>query len=271
MPNSRCLSILLTCLLILHPFTAHAQTLPPDYKDRVGFDQHPGHTLPLNAVFADESGRPIRLGSLLGTRPAVLVLAYYGCPNLCTVVLNSTLDSLRDLKRTVGTDFDVIVASFDPSEKPPLAAAKKAATARRYGRPGSEAGWHFLTGNTGSIRQLTSAVGYRYFYDQATQQFAHPSGIVVITPEGKIARYFMGVDFPPQDLATALDEAAAEKISPLSRALLLLCFVHDPATGRYTLLISRVFQIAGVLTVAGLIGMLAFMSRTRTAPPASSA
>jgi protein SCO1/2 len=197
----------------------------------------------------------------MGTRPTVLILAYFGCPNLCTIVLNGTLDSLRDLKRTVGTDFDVIVASFDPAETAALAAAKKAAAVRRYGRPGSAHGWHFLTGNTDSIRQLTTAVGYRYFYDEATHQFAHPSGIVVITPDGKIAQYLMGVDFPPQDVAAGLDHAAEEQIAPLSRALLLLCFCYDPATGKYSLAIARLFQIAGVLTIAALLGLLYSMNR----------
>lgn len=238
-----------------------AQTLPRDYTKRVGYDQHPGRALPLDATFVDETGRPIRLGSLMGSRPTILVLAYYGCPNLCTIVLNGTLDSLRDLNRTAGTDFDVIVASFDPAEKAPLAAAKKAACVRRYGRPGSERGWHFLTAEPDAIHRLTEAVGYRYFYDDTSHQFAHPSGIVVVTPNGKISQYLMGVDFPPQDIGAALDHAAAEQIAPLSRALLLLCFCYDPATGKYSLAISRLFQIAGTLTVAGLAGMMYRMSR----------
>jgi protein SCO1/2 len=255
------MKILLLALSLVLAATASAQTLPADYPQRVGFDQHPGGALPLDTTFADESGRAIRLGSLLGARPAVLVLAYYECPNLCSVILASLLDSLRDLRPSVGSDFDVVIVSIDPREKPPLAAAKKAAFVRRYGRVGSESGWHLLTGDAAAIHRVAESVGYRYFYDPASRQFAHPSGIVVVSPRGKISQYLLGIEFPPKELAAALGRASQDRVGPLSRALLLLCYCYDPASGKYTLAVSRIMQTAGSLTVIGLVGMIAWMSR----------
>jgi protein SCO1/2 len=257
-------SLLLALALVA---TAGAQTLPADYPQRVGFDQHLGRALPLDITFFDESGRPVRLGSLLGSRPAVFVLAYYECPNLCSVILNSLLDSLRELRPSVGADFDVVIVSIDPREKPALAAAKQAAFVRHYGRAGSTAGWHLLTGDEAAIHQVAERVGYRYFYDTASRQFAHPSGIVVVSPRGRISQYLLGVEFPPKDLAAALDRASQDRVGPVSRALLLLCYCYDPATGKYTLAVSRILQAAGSLTVVGLLGMIMWVSRRpRTLP-----
>jgi protein SCO1/2 len=251
--------LLLFCLSLA--VSAGAQTLPDDYRQRVGFDQHLGRALPLDTTFADESGRAIRLGSLLGKRPAVFVLAYYRCPNLCTIILNSLDDSLRDLEATAGKDFDVIVVSIDPHETPALAAEKKRSYIRHYGRPGAEVGWHLLTGDAAAIRRVADAVGYRYFYDNDSKQFAHPSGIAIVSPRGTISQYLLGVEFPPKELSAALHRAARDRIGPVSRAILLLCYCYDPATGKYTLAVSRVLQVAGSLTVLGVFGTIVLLNR----------
>ncbi|HEY8902499.1 MAG TPA: SCO family protein [Chthoniobacterales bacterium] len=246
---------------------SYGQTLPSDYQRHVGFDQHLGRSLPLDSSFNDESDHAVRLGSLLQNRPAILVLAYYRCPNLCTIVMNGLLDGLRDSTLQVGRDFEVIVVSIDPDESASLASAKKRIYVRQYGRAGAESGWHLLTGNAASIRQLADAVGYRYFYDEASKQFAHPSGIAIISPSGKISQYMLGIEFPPKELDSAIHRAAQDRVGSLSRALLLLCYCYDPATGKYTLAVSRVMQVAGSLTVLGLCGMILLMNRRPRSKP----
>lgn len=254
------MKLFLLCML-LAVASAPAQTLSNEQIGQVSFEQHLGAAVPVNAIFHDESGAPVRLGQFLGTRPIVLALAYYECPNLCTVVLNAMLESLRNVRQDVGRDFDVVVVSINPQETTRLAADKKHTFTMRYGRPGTAQGWHFLTGDGASIQQLADAVGYHYLYEPKSKQYAHPSGIVVVTPEGKVSRYFLGIEFPPKDVRQALADASQSKIGALANRLLLLCFHYDPHSGRYTLLITRVMQIAGLGTVLAVGMLIVRMSR----------
>jgi len=237
---------------------------PPTPRDRpapspkqVGIIQRLGTAVPLSLPFKDESGNRVTLGRCVGGKPTVLVLAYYGCPMLCTEVLNGLLASLRALPGTIGDDFNVITVSFDPREKHPLAALKRAHYLERYGRPAAEPYWHFLTGDPLAIATLTEAVGFRYQYDQQTQQYAHGSGLIVLSPEGKITRYLLGVSFPPQDLRLALAEASAGKVGSPVDQVLLLCYRYDPATGRYTPAILRLVRLGALATMIGVSGLLA--------------
>jgi protein SCO1/2 len=252
---------LLLVLSLVAVVAAHGQTLPPEQLARVDFEQRLGASLPVEAMFRDETGAPVRLGQFFGERPVVLALVYYECPNLCTVVLNGMLESLRNVRQTVVSDFDVVVVSIKPGDSPKLAADKKHTYSTRYGRPGSAKGWHFLTGDEPAIRQLADVVGYHYIYEPQSKQYAHASGIVVVTPQGKISRYFLGIEYPPKDVRVALLDASESKVGALANRLLLLCFHYDPHTGRYSLIISRVIQLAGMGTVLALGIMIVRMTR----------
>ena len=227
----------------------------------VGFDQRLGEKVPLDAVFRDESGRVVKLGDYFGTRPVVLSLAYYECPMLCTVVLNGLASALDVVSYDPGRDFEVVTVSFEPRETPELAAAKKSAYLRRYKRPGAAAAWHFLTGDAAQIRRLTEAVGFRYAWDETTKQYAHASGIMVLTADGRLARYVYGVEYAPKDLRFAIYEAAQGRIlSPVDR-LLLFCYHYDPTLGRYGATVMGTLRVAAVLTLAGLGTLLVTMRR----------
>lgn len=219
----------------------------------VRFDQRLGESLPLDATFVDSTGRSLELGELFGARPVVLVLAYYDCPMLCTLVLNGVVASLRAVDFDAGDAFDVVVVSFDPRETPQLAAAKKANYVASYGRAADGSGWHFLTGDAANITRLTEAVGFHYTYDADLDQFAHSAGIVLATPGGVLSRYFYGIDFPPRDLRLGLIEAADSRIGGVVDQVLLFCFHYDPATGRYSVATLNAVRAGGVLTVAALL------------------
>jgi protein SCO1 len=228
----------------------------------VGFDQHLGDKVPLDAVFRDESGRTVKLGDYFGHRPVVLSLAYYECPMLCTVTLNGLASALDVLSFDPGREFEVVTVSFEPKETPALAAAKKAAYLRRYKRPGAAGAWHFLTGDADQIRRLTDAVGFKYVWDEATKQYAHASGVMVLTPDGRLARYLYGVEYAPKDLRFAIVEASQGRIlSPVDR-LLLYCYHYDPALGRYGKSVMAMLRVAAVLTLGG-IGAIIFGLRRR--------
>ena len=227
----------------------------------VGYDQRLGERVPLDLEFRDGAGATVRLGDYFGPRPVVLVPAYYQCPMLCTLVLNGLVSALRALSFDVGREFTVVTFSFDPRETPALAAAKKRTLLEGYRRPTADAGWHFLTGDEGSIRALTQAIGFRYAWDEAHQQFAHASGILVLTPDGTIARYFFGVEFPPKDLRLTLVEASAHRLGSVVDALLLFCFHYDPATGRYGRVAVDAVRAGGVLTLLGLATFVVVMLR----------
>jgi protein SCO1/2 len=240
---------------IAQDFPAPSQTMVPTANNKpsilqnVGIDQKLGAVIPSELVFNDEHGRAIQLGDVFDGRPVVLVLVYYQCPMLCTMVLNDLLRTMRSMPETVGTDFDVITVSFDPRDTPELANLKKKTYLAQYNRPGAEKGWHFLTGDQTSITALTSAVGFRYVWDPKYQVYAHASGIMVLTPTGKISRYFFGIDYVPKDLRIALTEASGGHVGGLADAILLYCFCYDPATGKYGLAISRLLKVGGVATV----------------------
>ena len=228
----------------------------PKILTDVGFDQHLGDTVPLDAVFRDESGRAVRLGDYFGKRPVVLSLAYYECPMLCTVTLNGLASALDVLAFDPGRDFEIVNVSFEPKETPALAAAKKAAYLHRYKRPGAAGAWHFLTGDAAQIRRLTDAVGFKYAWDEQTQHYAHASGIMVLTADGRLARYLYGVEYAPKDLPFAIVEASQGRIlSPVDR-LLLYCYHYDPTLGRYGKSVMAILRVAAVLTLGGLGAMI---------------
>jgi len=228
-----------------------AQERPTLLRD-VGYDQRLGEQVPLDLVFRDEVGRLIPLRSLFRGRAMVLSLVYYQCPMLCTLTLNGLASALSVLTFDVGKEFDVVTVSFEPKETAPLAAAKKKAHLERYPRPGAAEGWHFLTGDAPAIAALTRAVGFRYVWDAETRQYAHPAGLVVLTPDGRIARYMYGVEYAPRDLRLALVEASQRRIGNPVDTVLLYCYQYDPARGRYAASVLRLVRLGGILTVLGL-------------------
>jgi len=243
------------------------QGLPPILRE-VGFDQRLGEAVPLDIALRDEAGRSVRLGDYFGKKPVVLSLVYYECPMLCTLTLNGLVGALKPLQFEVGKEFEVVTVSFEPKDTAALAAAKKQAYLGRYQRAGAEAGWHFLTGDPAQIERLTRAVGFRYVWDERTHQYAHPSGIVVLTPEGRLARYLYGVEYAPRDLRFALIDATAGKIGSKVDSLILYCYEYDPATGKYGAALMRLLRVAGILTVLGLAAFVALMLRREQAPQA---
>jgi len=241
---------------------APAMAAPDDLFRRVGFDQNLGAQLPLDARFRDSTGKTVSIDELLAGRPAVLVLGYYACPNLCGLVWQGLEESLRPLRLQVGKDFDVIAVSIDPDEGQGLAAKKRAAVLKASGESESAAGWHFLTGGEDQIRPVADAVGFRYVYDPDIDQYAHASGIVIVTPDGQVSRYLFGVRFPERDLRLGLVESSGGSIGSPVDQLLLLCYHYDPATGKYGLLITNLLRAGGAFTVAGLAGFV-LLSRRR--------
>ena len=237
-----------------------ATGLPKALKN-VGIDQKLNEQVPLDAVFKDEQGREVKLGEFFGKKPVVLSLVYYTCPMLCTQVLNGMLGSFRQVSFNIGEQYEVVTVSFDARETPALAAAKKVTYVKGYNRPGAEASWHFLTGDEANIKRLTDAVGFRYVWDEQTSQFAHASGIMVLTPEGKLARYFYGIDFPPRDLRLGLVEASQNKIGTPVDALMLYCYHYDPATGKYGAVVMNIMRLAGGATVLLIVGLLLVLRR----------
>ena len=257
-------AVLLSALFLLagaHPVRAGESTTRPPLLRGVGIDQRLNEQVPLDLLFQDEEGRPVRLGDYFGKKPVVLSLVYFSCPMLCTTAENGLLESLKDLKFDAGKEFEVLTVSFDPEDKPSVANAKKSLYVGLYGRPSTENGWHFLTGNETSIRRLTEAVGFHYNYDPETRQFAHATGIVVLTPEGRISRYFYGIHYPSGDLRLALVESSHNKIGSPVDQVLLFCSHYDPAVGKYGLVISRILQLAGAITVVSIGTFMIVMFR----------
>jgi len=227
----------------------------------VGLEQKLNDSIPLDLTFRDEQGRSVTLGQFFGSKPVILTLVYYQCPMLCTEVLNGLMRSMKELPLEVGKDFNVITVSIDPKDKPMLANVKQEIYAGLYGRPGAEHGWHFLTGDQPQIKQLADSVGFRYAYDASSGQFAHPSAIMVLTPQGKLARYFYGISYPSRDLRLGLVEASANKIGSPVDQILLCCYSYNPATGKYGFLIWRVIQASGAITVIGLTLLITVLLR----------
>jgi protein SCO1/2 len=238
--------------LAVHSRTARGQSGLPPQLQKVGFDQRLGEQVPLDTTFVDESGHTVQLGKYFHGKPVILVMAYYRCPMLCTLVLNGLVQGMLDMSFDVGNQFEVVTVSFDPRETPDLAAAKKQTYVSRYGRPGAAAGWHFLTGKEDSIRRLATAVGFRYVYDSATDQYAHAAGIMIVTPSGKLARYFYDLRYPGRDLRLGLIEASANKIGSPVDQVLLFCFHYDPIAGKYGVAVMNFVRLGGVLTIVVL-------------------
>jgi protein SCO1/2 len=236
-------------------------TAKPKGLEGVGIEQLLDNQIPRDLPFRDEAGRAVRLGDFFGQRPAILALVYYDCPMLCTQVLNGLVSALNVVSFDAGKEFDVIAVSFDPREKPADAAAKKSAYLTRYKRHGAEPGWHFLTGEPASIDALTQAVGFRYRYNTELDQFAHASAIYVLTPAGRLSRYFFGVEYAPKDLRLGLIEAAGNRIGTPVDQILLYCFHYDPTNGKYGAVIMNIVRLGGALTVLVLAASIWMMTR----------
>jgi protein SCO1/2 len=243
--------VLLAAMAAAVPGAGAEPDRPAILRD-VGFDQRLGAQVPLDLPFRDESGARVTLGDYARDKPVVLVPAYYECPMLCTIVLNGVVSALRALPFDVGREFRVVTVSFNPHETSELAAAKQATYLHEYRRPGAEAGWHFLVGDDTSIRPLMDAIGFRYAWDATASQYAHASGLVVLTPDGHISRYFYGVEFPPKDLRLALVEASNDRIGSVVDQILLFCFHYDPSTGRYSRIALNAVRAGGILTLVAL-------------------
>jgi len=233
----------------------------PYQLTQVRIDQKLDSQVPLDLHFRDEAGRVVRLGDFFGQKPVVLSLVYYECPMLCTLVLNGMVTSFKVLSFDVGKEFEVVTVSFNPRETPQLAAAKKQSYLKRYSRPNAEKGWHFLTGDQDQIAKLADAVGFRYSYDPKTEQYAHASAIMVLTPKGHVARYYYGIEYAPRDLRLGLIEASANKIGSPVDQVLLYCFHYDPMTGKYGLVVRNVLRLGGITTVLLLGGFITVMLR----------
>jgi protein SCO1/2 len=237
----------------------------PQVLQKVGVSQHLNQQLPLDAAFVDETGKPVTLGNYFGKHPAILSLVYYNCPMLCSEEMDGLTGALEMVKLTPGKDFDVILISIDPSETPELAAQRKAFYLKRYGRPDTAAGWHYLTGQRPAIDAVTNAVGFGYVRvpgpDGRLSQFAHASSIEIVTTSGKLAQYYLGVEYSPKDMLLGLIEASDNKIGSPVANILTYCYHYDPQTNKHSLIIVRVVQLGGMVTVAGLGGFMFFMFR----------
>jgi protein SCO1 len=247
------------------PAAGMAPTARQDQKPRileqVGIDQKLNTQLPLDLTFRDEHGKTVRLGDYFGSKPVIVSLVYYRCPMLCEQVLNGMTAALNVLRFDVGKEFNIVTVSIDPTETPEIAAKKKEVFLHRYQRPTADKGWAYLTGDQGNIEQLAKAIGFRYVYDERTKQYAHASGIVIATPEGRLAQYYYGIEYSPKDLRLGLIEASQNKIGTVVDQLLLYCYHYDPETGHYGAIAMRVMRIAGALTVVVLGGFVITMLR----------
>jgi protein SCO1/2 len=240
----------------------------PTALSNIGIDQNLGAQVPLDAVFTEDNGQTVKLGEIFNDkRPAVLVMVYFECPMLCTMVLNDLVRTMNGVSSlTAGKDFDVIAISINPNETPELASKKKAGYLREYGHRGDPAGWHFLTGTQENITKVASTVGFRYEYDKVHKQYIHASGIMVTTNDGHLARYFYGIDYAPLDLRASLLEASSNKIGGITDQILLYCFHYDAATGKYGTDVVNLLKIGGILILAimgGSIGVMLYREKRR--------
>ncbi len=263
--DRRLLLIVLLALLAL-PGVAAAQGGTGDPLEDVAYEQRLGEYVPLELPFVDETGQAVLLGDYFGEQPVLLALGYYECPMLCSLVREGLVNAVSDVQLNIGADYQVVYVSIDPAETPMNAANAKAVSLAEYGRPESADGWHFLTGPQDSIQRLADAIGFAYFYDERIDQYAHAAGIVVLTPQGQLARYFYGIEYNPSDLRLGLVEAADNKIGSLVDQLLLLCYSYDPVTGRYSGLIMTVLRVVSALFVVFVIGLVIFLSRGTSTP-----
>jgi protein SCO1 len=251
----------------MFPDAMFSQSQLPEAVRNVGIDQRLNEQLPLDIEFRNEDGRLVALGEFFHTRPVVLSLVYHECPMLCNEVLEGMLRAFRVLRFDVGKEFEVLTVSFNPREDAALARSAKESYTRRYKREGAAGGWHFLTGDQTSIDRITKAVGFRYRYDAQNNQYAHAGGIMVLTPEGKLSRYFYGIEFAPKDLRLGLVEASQNKIGSIVDQVLLFCYHYDPVTGKYGLVILTTMRIVAVVFVLGLAAYVIVMLRRERAVP----
>jgi protein SCO1/2 len=255
-------------ILLLAPHAqAQTQPVPPNpILKGIGIDQHLQEQIPENLTFRDEVGSKVTIKDLERGKPILLILVQFGCPSLCTTILNDSLSTIKVIPQTIGDEYDVWVVSFDPNETPQLAAKKKESYLRSYERTrpsatNASAGWHFLTGTQSNIDQLTKTVGYHYRWDPASNQFVHPAALILLTPDAKISRYFFGVDYDPTDLRLSLVEASNGRIGTITDKILLFCYHYDPATGRYGLVVANALRVGGVITILILGTALALLWR----------
>jgi protein SCO1/2 len=260
-------TVLLITTLLLVAASSIAQMIDPSKAaarafTEVGIDQKLNEQVPLDLQFKDEQGRTVTLNQYFHSRPVIISLVYYKCPMLCTQVLNGMVQTFKTLSFTTGKEFDVITVSIDPTETPEMAADKKETYVTEYARAGVENGWHFLVGDSTNIKKLADAVGFRYVYDGLTKQFAHASGIMVATPQGKLARYLYGIEYGAKDLTFSLMEASHERIGSPVDKLLLLCYHYDPRTGKYGMMVTTMLRIGGGLTMLA-VGAFLFVNFRR--------
>jgi protein SCO1 len=233
----------------------------PELLKDVSIDQRLNQQVPLDLRFRDEHGQPVVLNQYFGGKPVVLSLVYYTCPMLCTDELNGLDRALKAIPMTVGKDFNVLTVSIDPSDTAVMAEAKQTLYTSMYGRPEAAAGWHFLTGEESQIKTLADAVGYHYAYDPQSKQFAHAAAVMVLTPDGRLSRYFYGINYPSRDLRLGIEDASGGKIGSAVDAVLLFCYHYDPHTGKYGLIVSRAIQIGAGLTILFIGGLLFVLTR----------
>ncbi len=245
----------------LRPAAGPVSSQVPQPLQDIRFEQKLDAMLPLDAVFRDEQGQSVKLGDYFGARPVVLAFVYYECPMLCNQILNGLVSSIGVLDETAGKDFDVVAISFDARETPVMAAAKKATYLDRYGRAGTEKGWHFLTGDDANIKRVTDTAGFSFAWDANTQQFAHASGIMVVTPDGRLARYLFGIEYPPRDLKFAMMESSEGRIGSVVDQVLLYCYHYEPTTGSYSLAAMNTVRLGGAVTMVALFGFIAISLR----------
>ncbi len=237
----------------------------PTVLQKVGVAQHLNQQLPLDAAFVDETGKPVKLGDYFGKKPAIVSMVYYNCPLLCSEELDGLTSALEMVKLTPGKDFEIVIMSIDPTETPADAAKKKAFYLKRYGRPETADGWHFLTGQKQAIDAVTSAIGFGYVRvpgpDGRLTQFAHASSIELATTQGKVAQYYLGVEYSPKDVLLGLIDASGNKIGSPVANILTYCYHYDPQTNKHSLIVARVVQFGGMVTMAGLGGFIFLMFR----------
>lgn len=263
--------VLVLSLLVAHQVGFAAEKISDQALASIQFDQKLDAQVSPALTFRDEAGREVKLGDYFGRKPVILVLGYYQCPMLCTLVLNGMVEALEDLKWTIGNQFDVINVSINPREGPSLAAAKKAAYLKRYGRTGAAAGWHFLTGNSDSVARLADQVGFRFAYDPASGEYAHPSGLVFLASSGKVVRYQFGVTFAPAQILQSLQQAQSGQRGSPVRGLVLLCFHYNPISGKYGLAIMMTIRLLALCTVIGLCWLIWRTIRAQARLSASAA
>ena len=253
------LSALVALALPLHA----AETTPYELKN-VGITEHLGNAIDLNLTFKDESGATVPLKTFFdGKKPVIMTLAYYGCPNLCGLLLNGVTNTFKELTWMPGQEFQYVNVSIDPTETSELAAAKKESILKEYGRPGTDAGWHFLTGSEANIKALAQQIGFAYYYDKDEKQYAHGSALYALTPDGKLSRYLFGVTFEPRDMRLALLESSNGKIGNIVDHVLLYCYRYDPKSRKYSLFATRLMKTGAGITVAGIVGGFFMLRRKK--------